>query len=130
MPQQHTGWILLRGNIGFKDTKVVLPRGDRVAFQQGHHPVPPHGVKSLLKKQPPRKWKNQRRLESRWLAGEGEKRDLETLALKLEGPQVQERGDPQKLEEAEERTVPSESPKEGQLSRHLDFSPVRPVRRF
>lgn len=65
-----------------------------------------------------------------WLAGEGEKRDLEMLALKLEGPQVKERGDPQKLENAEERTVPSESPKEGQLSRHLDFSPVKPVRRF
>ena len=34
------------------------------------------------------------------LAGEGEKRDLEMLALKLEGPQVKERGDPQKLEKA------------------------------
>ena len=28
LPQQHMSWILLRGNIGFKDTKVELPRGD------------------------------------------------------------------------------------------------------
>lgn len=47
---------------------------------------------------------------------EGEKRDLEMLALKLEGPQVKERGDPQKLENAEERTVLARVSKEGQLS--------------
>lgn len=51
-----------------------------------------------------------------WLAGEGEKRDLKMLALKLQGPQVKERGDPQKLEKAERQTVPSESPKTRQPS--------------
>ena len=38
------------------------------------------------------------------------------LALKLQGPQVKERGDPQKLEKAERQTVPSESPKTRQPS--------------
>lgn len=59
------------------------------------------------------------------MAGEGEKRDLKMLALKLEGPQVKERGDPQKMEKAKKQTVPSESPKKRQLSPHLDFSPIR-----
>ena len=42
----------------------------------------------------------------RCMAGEGEKRDWNMLALKLEGPQLKERGDPQKMEKAKKQTVP------------------------